>query len=103
MFSILWTIGNADTRGQITLGIIFSLNLNIIISYGHFLGVIIPHLDNRGWKDIILEINQHLCESKNKTQMQFSAHLESEIHIIIMSESFVLHIAIAGFQQYSKS
>ena len=69
----------------ITLGTIFSLNLNNIISYGYFLGVISPHLDNRGWTDIILEINQHHCKSKNKTQMQFSAHLESERHYIIMS------------------
>ena len=57
-----------------------------------FLGVIIPHLDNRGWKNIILEINQHLCESKNKTLMQFSADLESERHFIV-SERLVVHIA----------
>ena len=35
--------------------------------------------------------------------MQFSAHLESERHYIIMSESLVVHIAIAEFQQYSKN
>ena len=50
-----------------------------------------------------LEINQHLCKSKNKARMQFSAHLESERRDIIMSESLVVHIAIAEFQEYGKN
>ena len=35
--------------------------------------------------------------------MQFSAHLESERRDIIMSESLVVHIAIAEFQEYGKN